>query len=175
VRNLLVISLLLVLGLNGFGQEPQLTKDFIKDKDGDLGLREKYLKKAILDSGNSRDEFNGVAYFNYFIGKTKEEIIKLLGPPNQTISVITKKRNGNRPSNIKVDKIVYYISHSDSKCDGGSIYEFPTIPIKPEEIVEGKIKSVFLEFNYDCEDKIKKNRKDQFIKLNFSFYLDDER
>lgn len=177
----LIFILITCISFSGFGQDTQLTKDFIKDKDGSLGLREKYIKKNISGSGSY--EFNEIYCSDYFKEKTKEEIIKLLGTPDKIIEIQVKKRNENgirvNGYNIKVDRIVYFISQNDLKCESGTIYGQPMIYLDPKETlkqkVKGKIKSVYIGYGIDCSDKLNEERKEYPFKLEFSFYLETEK
>jgi hypothetical protein len=177
MKNLILILIVLLAVQTGFGQDLQLTKDFIQDKDGSLGLRANYIKKVPWGK-YGRYEFNGLPLYEFIKGKSKQEIIELLGTPNEYLDFISTNNDGNDnvvpDHKVKVIQIVYLISHSDKKCNN-TYSESPTHPRNAEDYEKDKIKYITIEYFYDCADKNKKDKVEQVVKLIFSFYLDDKK
>ena len=93
---LFAIVVLGLAGLSAFGQAASsLTEDFKQDSLGCKGLRSKHV--AVL--GNKTQKGNESEVFfdgKSIIGKTKQEIIDLLGPPNyKSDNRIRKRRKKN--------------------------------------------------------------------------------
>ncbi|MGZ4034226.1 MAG: hypothetical protein ACXVPY_14385 [Bacteroidia bacterium] len=80
----LAFSIIFILFYSlSFGQgltetHDSLRKDFMSDPDGDRGLREKHTYINMNPGGRDEVFFDGLC----IIGKTKKELIGLLGPPN---------------------------------------------------------------------------------------------
>ncbi len=166
-----------------FGQELQLTKDFIKDNNGELGLRAKYIKKEKWGT-YGRYMFNGVPIEEFFTDKSRTEILELLGKPNEIINSENQDtdetdENGKSVNrgDVKIDKIVYFISKSDKDCNNSESQSLPS-PISmsgDNNFDKGMAQSVSVEFYYNCTEKsYKKDRIEQVVELHFTFYLGDE-
>ena len=106
---IILIGITFVGAVNG--QQNQITEDFIRDEDGKLGLRSKYIAK-VKQGKYGFYTFNGVKMSEYFTDKSKKEIFNLLGKPNHFIKNghITKEEASIYGYDVDIiEYTIYYI------------------------------------------------------------------
>jgi hypothetical protein len=148
----------------------EITADFINDKTGELGLRDKIIVVDSNKFGNRVYLFNGIPMDKFFSKKTKDEILKLLGQPNE----ITTTSKDERKRDYPVYALTYIISKDNFECTSGYANGLPSPldPNDPENQKSGTTSHVSVGFGYDCSVKPHdKKAKIKILELSIQFYL----
>lgn len=138
--------LMLIFTVSAFPQQAndslkgmeRLKQDFIKDTIGLLGLRAKHFS---YDTKQDVEKIDGDDIRNLLRNKFKDDITKLLGKPNYSYTVNSKRMEDNRIYGDAIENVFEYILCDSSLIhnDGMHFYGVLTNYVRPENNINGRV------------------------------------